>query len=161
MHYGNDIAETKKMNPYYEQKILNAEPIELTRLIYQHAISSVREAREHLRNKQIRERSNAIMRAYAAIAELISSIKPEAAPELSARLKGLYFYMQQRLLDANLQQADAPLAEVLGLLNTLLEAWSGAAAQMASKAASRTEASADPWRAAGAESRVSNYAVSA
>jgi flagellin-specific chaperone FliS len=29
------------------------------------------------------------------------------------------------LLEANMQQSDAPLAEVLGLLSTLSEAWAG------------------------------------
>ena len=53
------------------------------------------------------------------------------APELSGRLRNLYLYMQQRLLDANMQQVDPPLAEVLGLLITLEEAWSGVAAQLA------------------------------
>lgn len=150
------------MNPYYEQKILNSEPIELVRLVYQRAISCTREAREHLQNKRIMERSKAINRAYAALAELLCALKPEAAPELCGRLAGLYSYMQRRLLDANIQQADAPLAEVLGLLSTLAEAWSGAAAELASKDVARREAKADLWRPAGHEQgSVSNYAVSA
>ncbi len=44
------------MNPYYEQKILNSEPIELVKLVYQRAISCVRDAREHLQHKRIMER---------------------------------------------------------------------------------------------------------
>lgn len=137
-----------RMNPYYEQKILNSEPIELVRLVYQHAISSVKEAREHLRHKRIRERSAAVMRAYAAIAELIAALRPEVAPEMCNRLRSLYDYMQRRLLEANLQQADAPLAEVYNLLTTLAEGWSGVAADLASKDAARREA-------------VSNYAMTA
>lgn len=119
------------MNPYFEQTILNADPIDLIRMLYQRAISSVRGAREHLREKRIAERSAAILQAYAAIGELLAALRPEVAPELSARLRNLYFYVQQRLLDANMQQADPPLAEALGLLITLEEAWSGVAAQLA------------------------------
>ena len=37
----------------------------------------------------------------------------------------LYDYMLGRLTEANIQQSDAPLAEVLGLLCTLAEAWEG------------------------------------
>ncbi len=48
-----------RMNPYYEQMILNAEPVELIRLLYQRAISCVRDAREHLAHKRIAERSKA------------------------------------------------------------------------------------------------------
>lgn len=120
------------MNPYFEQKIRNADPIDLIGIVYQHAVSCVRGAREHLRLKRIAERSAAIMRAYSAVAELIAALRPEEAPELSGRLQSLYFHVQQRLLDANTQQTDQPLAEVLGVLITLEEAWSGVAAQLAS-----------------------------
>jgi flagellar protein FliS len=119
------------MNPYFEQKILSVEPIELIRLVYQRARSSVADAREHLRNKQILERSAAIMRAYMAIHELLSALQPEVAPELCERLQDLYIYMQQRLLEANRRQEDPPLAEVLKLLTTLEEGWSGVARQLA------------------------------
>jgi flagellar secretion chaperone FliS len=121
------------MNPYLEQTILNADPIELIGLVYRRAISSVRDARVHLEQKRIAKRSAAIVRAYLALGELLASLRPEAAPELTKRLCGLYVYMQQRLLDANMQQADRPLAEVLGLLITLEEGWTGVAVQLATK----------------------------
>jgi flagellar biosynthetic protein FliS len=43
--------------------------------------------------------------------------------EISRNLLGLYGYMQNRLLEANLSQTDAPLAEVQGLLSELHGAW--------------------------------------
>jgi flagellar protein FliS len=119
------------MNPYFEQKILSVDPIELIRLVYQRARSSVADAREHLRNKRILERSAAINRAYMAIHELKSALQPEVAPELCGRLQSLYLYMQKRLLEANMRQEDAPLAEVLKLLTTLEEGWSGVAKELA------------------------------
>jgi flagellar protein FliS len=119
------------MNPYFEQTILNADPIDLVRMMYQRAISWVVDARGHLTHKRIAKRSAAIMRAYAVLAELLAALRPEMAPELSQRLQSLYLYMQQRLLDANMQQADHPLAEVLGLLITLEGAWTGVAAELA------------------------------
>jgi flagellar secretion chaperone FliS len=117
------------MNPYFEQTILHADPVQLIGMIYQRALASVREAREHLADKRILERSTAIGRAYRALAELNTALRPETAPEIAARLQGLYHYMMQRLLDANMQQADAPLEEVLSLLSTLAEAWAGVATE--------------------------------
>ena len=111
------------MNQYFEQMVLGASPIELIRLLYQRGIRSVREAREHLAAGRIAERSAAITNAYAVIDELMSALKPEEAPELAQRLSALYCYIEERLLAANLQQSDAPLAEVLGLMTTLSEAW--------------------------------------
>jgi flagellar protein FliS len=97
--------------------------VELIRLLYQKAIASVREAREHLAARRIIERTGAINKAYLVLVELSVSLNAEEAPELSARLAALYAYMQKRLLDANLKQQDQPLAEVLGLLMTLSQAW--------------------------------------
>jgi flagellar protein FliS len=149
------------MNPYFEQSILNADPIHLVRLIYQRAISCVRDAREHLQCGRIAERSASITRAYAALEELLSALRPESAQELSGRLQSLYFYMQQRLLDANLQQADQPLAEVLGLLMTLAEAWSGVAEEIARKENGGREM-AGKWNQTGQNSDESaNIALSA
>jgi flagellar protein FliS len=119
------------MNPYFEQKILSVDPIELIKLVYQRARSCVADAREHLRNERILERSAAINRAYMAIHELLSALQPEVAPELCGRLQSLYLYMQKRLIEANMRQEDQPLAEVLKLLTTLEEGWSGVAKELA------------------------------
>jgi flagellar protein FliS len=115
------------MNRYLEEKILTAEPVELVRLLYQTAIASVREARAHLRAGRIAERARANASAYAAIAELNGSLNLLAAPELAGRLRGLYHYMEARLVEANGEQLDAPLEEVLCLLTTLAEGWTAAA----------------------------------
>jgi flagellar protein FliS len=114
------------MNPYFEQKILNADPLELIRMLYQHGILSVRQAREHLRAGRIPERAKAINTAWGVLAELTNSLRPEAAPEMAGRLRDLYCYMQRRLIAANFEQKDEPLAEVLALMTTLSEAWTQA-----------------------------------
>ena len=111
------------MNPYFEQMVLSASPVELVRLLYQRAIGAVREAREHLNHGRIQERCNSVNIAYSVLTELASSLRAEDAPDLSANLNALYSYMQARLVEANGQQVDGPLLEVLGLLNTLAEAW--------------------------------------
>lgn len=128
------------MNPYLEQTILSADPIELIGMVYQRAIFCVRDAREQLRHKRIAKRSAAILGAYAALAELLAALRPEMAPELAGRLQSLYYYMQQRLLDANARQIDQPLAEVLNLLSTLAAAWSGVAAELSPNRESSSEA---------------------
>ena len=111
------------MNPYFEQMILSASPVELVRLMFQKAIASVADAREHLREGRIRERAQAIKRAYAILAELLVSLDPDKAPELAGNLRKLYCYMQERLIEANFTQKDGPLEETGRLLITLADAW--------------------------------------
>jgi flagellar protein FliS len=110
---------------YLENRILSADPVELVRLLYHAAIDAVRESRRHLAAGDIRERSNAISRSCGILIELAGSLDQTRGGELSQRLAQLYDYMHWRLIHANCEQSDAPLAEVLGLLVTLSEAWDG------------------------------------
>ncbi len=115
---------------YREGRILSADPLELVRLLYQGCHEAVREARRHLAAGDIAARSHAISSACEILTELSVSLDRERGGQISERLALLYDYMQRRLLDANLQQADEPLVEVLGLLMTLGEAWAGVQAQL-------------------------------
>jgi flagellar protein FliS len=108
---------------YLESRVLSATPLELVHLLYRGAIGAVQDARHHLANGKIAERSRAISKAWAILIELTAALNHEAGGELAGRLAALYEYMQRRLLEANLQQADPPLGEVLSLLATLEEAW--------------------------------------
>jgi len=110
---------------YLENGVLSADPVELVRMLYRGGIDAVEKARQHLREGDIAARSAQITRAGAIIAHLTFSVNRDADPAMGANLVELYDYMQRRLLRANLEQADAPLAEVSRLLSTVLDAWAG------------------------------------
>ncbi len=164
------------LNNYLEAEVLNADPVKLISLLYRGAGEAVGAARRHLADGDIPARSAKIMKAWEILAELLTSLavpaqetpaSPEKespaqtaefaaadpqAQELVMQLHDLYGYMQQRLLDANAQQSDEPLAEVASLLTTLAEAWNGLAAnpQVAIELATAREAR----RAAGGPARI-------
>jgi flagellar protein FliS len=125
---------------YLEGRILSADPLELVRFLYQGCSDAVREARRRLADGDIAGRSQAIMRAYEILAELLQSLDRERGGEIGERLALLYDYMQRRLIEANCRQEDAPLAEVVSLLATLGEAWEGVQQQTRPAAAA-----ANPW----------------
>ena len=129
---------------YLEHKILSADPAELVAMLYAKAIESVERARRHLAAGRIADRSSAISKAVEILMELNASLDPARAPEMCGRLAGLYDYMERRLLDANFRQSDAPLAEVLGLLGTLAEAWKTVSGRGASLYRPPAEASWTP-----------------
>ena len=119
---------------YLESRVLSANPVELVLMLHQSASGAVRDARRHLAAGAIAERSRSINKACGVLAELISSLDRERGGEIAERLGQLYGYMYNRLVDANLQQTDAPLAEVLDLFTTLAEAWEAAPGVSASAA---------------------------
>ncbi|MBZ5575919.1 MAG: flagellar export chaperone FliS [Acidobacteriia bacterium] len=111
---------------YLESRVLSASPLELIRLLYQGALGAVREARRFLAEGKIAERSRSISKACEIVIELNASLHHEQGSEIATRLAALYDYMLRRLLEANQRQSDEPLADVLGLLSTLSEAWAAA-----------------------------------
>jgi len=108
---------------YLDANVLTAEPVELVRILYQGALDSVGDARVHLATGDILARSKAVSKAGDILRELSVSLNHKAEPALARNLAELYDYMQRRLLTAQHEQSDEPLAEVAGLLGTLSEAW--------------------------------------
>jgi flagellar protein FliS len=117
------MATYNPFGAYLESKVLSASPLELISLAYEGAVEAVRDARGHVRERRIADRSRAITKAQLIIAELQKSLDFNRGGELSQQLARLYDYMQRRLMEANFQQAEAPLAEVETLLETVLESW--------------------------------------
>jgi len=115
---GSTVQDT-----YLEAEILSADPVKLVIILYRAAIEAVGAARRYVAGGLIRERSQKISKASAIISELVLSLDHTRGGEISQSLARLYDYMRMRLNEANAQQIDPPLAEVEGLLTTLLEGW--------------------------------------
>jgi flagellar protein FliS len=110
---------------YVVSRVLSADAVGLIGVLYEAALDSVRDAREHLTAKDIAARSKAICKAVEIVDLLNASLDHQAGGDISRNLASLYVYIRQRLIEANLRQMEEPLAEVLGLLTTLAEAWDG------------------------------------
>ena len=108
---------------YLEATILSADPIELVRILYRTAIDSVGEARNYLAAGNVAARVRAVNKAWGAIRELSFCLNHEADPVLARRLAELYDFLQRRLLAANFEQTEGPLAEVAALLDNISNAW--------------------------------------
>lgn len=108
---------------YLETKILSADPVELIEILYSGALESVERARAALQAGDISTRSKEISKTSEIINELALSLNHEQGGEISRNLAELYDYMQRRLIEANVQQIEAPLIEVGNLLATLREGW--------------------------------------
>ena len=108
---------------YSEASMVGASPLQLVTRSYEGAIRAVQQAQECFASGDIMGRSKAITKAVSILTELMISLNHEKGGEISANLKRLYSYMQQRLLMAHTQKKVEPLVEVVGLLSSLLEAW--------------------------------------
>jgi flagellar protein FliS len=108
---------------YAQASLLEANPLQLIIALYDGAISATEQAKAALVSGEDMVRSRSITKAVSILAELMCSLDHEKGGEISANLKRLYSYMQQRLLLAHATRAAEPMSEVAGLLSTLLETW--------------------------------------
>jgi flagellar secretion chaperone FliS len=108
---------------YREVAIQTASPLQLIVILYDAAICSIQEAREHMNHRNIAARSRSINKCIAIISELQSSLDLKAGAEIALSLYRLYDYMLRTIFRANADQSTQPLAEVESLLGNLRSAW--------------------------------------
>ena len=91
-------------NRYREVAIKTANPIQLIVILYDGAIQSLQEAREHIKRKDIANRSRCLNRSVAIISELQASLNFNVGGDIAGSLDRLYTYMKQRIFEASVEQ---------------------------------------------------------
>lgn len=91
--------------------------------LYEGALRFIRAARAHQEAGHIAGRATSIAKALAIVNELQHSLNLERGGEIAHNLDSLYFFVTDRLLEANLRGSIAPLDVASGILSTLNEAW--------------------------------------
>ena len=108
---------------YKELGIRTATPEQLVVLLYEGAMQQIQRAGAFHEQGKLGERGAAISRALAIVGELQHSLDQDAGGEIAGNLHSLYFFVSDRLLEANMTNRVGALGEALGVLKTLHEAW--------------------------------------
>jgi flagellar protein FliS len=118
-----------KARQYLRTQVMTASPGRLVVLLYDGAIRFMKKGLEEIRAGKIEASLESINRAERIILELLCSLDPEADKEFCSRLSGLYVYIYQRLVHANIKKTSEPVEEALRLVESLRDAWSEAVAK--------------------------------
>ncbi|GAB4569097.1 MAG: flagellar export chaperone FliS [Rhizobacter sp.] len=130
-------APTKRQLGAYQQVhvttgVDGASPHRLVEMLFQGLLDSFAQARGAMRQGQIEAKGEAIGRAVRIIEEgLRAGLNVEEGGQLAADLRDLYAYVIVRLTYANRHNDESAIAECVGLIEPLSEAW----AQIGQKAA--------------------------
>jgi len=107
-----------------ETSIIAASPHKLIVMLYDGALSALKNADKHMAAGQIAEKGAAISKALDIINNgLRASLDKKTGGDIAGNLDSLYAYMTERLLTANLQNKAEMLEEVQILLSDLRDAW--------------------------------------
>ena len=121
--YKDTVPHVPGARRYREISILTATPGQLTIVLHDGAIAALREAAAHVATGDVGQRTRAVRRALAILAELQGALDFGADAELAESLTRQYVYMAQRVFEGNLSQRAEPLVEVAELLETLRDGW--------------------------------------
>jgi len=104
-------------------KVEGASPARLIQLLYERLIEHLQHCQGFIQQENLQGKITTINKSIKIIEGLHLCLDREAAPELSDNLAGLYDYMSQRLLMANLHNDIEAIGEVLTLAGELATAW--------------------------------------
>ena len=100
-----------------------ADPWQLTGMLFNGALDRIAQARHAMQMGQIALKGERISKAISILEGLRESLNHELDPAFAGNLDALYEYMQRRLLQAGLHNAEQTLDEVAGLLRELKTGW--------------------------------------
>ncbi len=125
--------EHGSVNAYLRTKVLTASPEELRLMLLDGAIKFAQQARDGLVSKDFERSYNGFTQCRAIITELIVTIRPEFDPELFGKVRGLYSFMFNELVEASRDKDQARVEGVIQLLQYERETWSLLIAKLASE----------------------------
>lgn len=108
---------------YREMEIRTATPEMVVVKLYEGALRFIRTAKSSQESGKVAARATAIAKTLAIVNELQHSLNLKQGGEIAKNLDALYFYVTDRLLEANVRGTIQPLDEASGVLSTLNEAW--------------------------------------
>jgi flagellar protein FliS len=103
-------------------------------LLYQGAIDALNRATTFMAAGNMADKGKQILKANDIINQFIASLDFEVGGELAHNLDGLYRFMLDQILVANVRNDPQPIGTVVSLLTTLKSGWEEAVASQRKRA---------------------------
>lgn len=109
-------------NPYLTDKVMTASPAELIGMLYDAGVVAMQAGQAAIDGANVADAHRHLVRAQDIVLELRCSLRLDAG-EIARNLNDLYQYVGHRLVTANLKKDARIVAECLGILTSLRDAW--------------------------------------
>ena len=129
------MSNVFKLQAYQRNQLTTTDSGTVLLMLYQGAIDSVNRARQSMEQGDMAEKGKHILRANDIVSQFMASLDYDIGGELAQNLEGLYRYMLDQMLLANVKNDPKPLEVVANLLITLKQGWEEAVATQRKKVA--------------------------
>ncbi len=109
------------VNSYKQNAIMTASPDELTLMLYEGAVKFMNIAKEKMKGKDIEAIHSSLIRAQDIISEL--DVTLDMQYEVSQTYRNLYQFIEEKLLEANVQKSPEPLEEAIRVTTMMRDLW--------------------------------------
>lgn len=113
---------------YRQNDVYTSSQGKLLLMLYDGAIKFLGRSRLYIDNKNYQEANRNIIKAENILTELMCTLNMDY--QLSENLFGLYDYLKQRLIEANIKKDNKAVGEVLDMLIDLRNTWQSAIASL-------------------------------
>ena len=110
---------------YQKNNVMTANGVGIVILLYEGVINFNNISRKAIESGDVESRTVHINKSMAIVGELNDALDMEIGGKLAVNLRGLYTFMMEELMKANLDNDPAPLDVVNTLVAELKEGWVG------------------------------------
>lgn len=111
------------MDEYLQASVMTASPQRLHLMVIDKALNHSRQALEALDSGDLARAHDTCARAREFVAEMISGLRADQAPELVTQVKDYFLHVQKALHFADLRQDRVSAAHAVELLEGYRETW--------------------------------------
>lgn len=109
---------------YLRTRVNTATPAELRLLLLDGAIRFARQGRDGLAARDFEKSHSGITQCRAILLELATNLRRDIDPDLCDRVYGLYMFLYQELISANMEKSAERTDRVIEILEYERETWS-------------------------------------
>lgn len=124
------VAEKPKPNGYLERAVMTAGKEQLLMMLLDGAIRFTDRGREAIASEDATEAHTNLVRAQEIVTELMASLKADIGNEIYRNLVGLYHFIYERLVRANVEKSTAMADEARQTLKGVRDMWAAAIDRM-------------------------------
>ena len=118
MHSAAMVADT-----YQKAQVQSRSPLELVVMLYDGADRYLSQARDAIERRDTAAKHEAISKALAVVAELQNNLNMDAGGEVAASLDTLYTFINEKIIEANVNNDSTSVDKAHKVLLPLREAW--------------------------------------
>jgi flagellar protein FliS len=119
-----------KLNAYRQTAVTTASKEQVLIMLYEAAIKHLKKAAECCQKNDLAGKGTAVGKAHDIINELSNSLDFQVGGEVAKNLERLYSFMVEQIVQGNINNEPAKFDQARSMLETLLEGWKGAVAQL-------------------------------